>query len=60
MNLLAFEDKGIVFVRNVRHYPSKDAVSHSTCPEYSLSINYSTIFLVHPLFCCCFKCFCWV
>lgn len=60
MNLLAVEDKGITFVRNVRHHPSKDAVSHSTSPEYYLSINYSTIFPVLLLFCCCFKWLCWV
>ena len=60
MNLVAVENKGITSVRNVRHHPSKDAVSHSRSPEYSFSVNYSTIFPLYLLFCCCFKLLCWV
>jgi hypothetical protein len=60
VNLLALEDGGITFIRNVRHRPSKDAVSHFRTPKYALSINYSTIFHVHLLFCYCFKWLCWV
>jgi len=60
INLLALEDEGITFLRSVRHSPSKDAVSHSRSPEYYLSINYSTIFLVHLLFCSCFIWLCLV